>query len=89
MSMTTESPEATNAQDSLPVPTWTPRATDRCDRCTSRAYTRAKKDELELFFCAHHTRDYESSLITSGWELQIRLDILESEVHKQKTVSDD
>lgn len=70
------------------VSTWEPKATDRCDRCSSsRAYTRATKDGQDLFFCGHHTKLFETTLITSGWDLDIRLDILEEECRKYKAVS--
>lgn len=71
--------------------TWEPKATDRCDRCgeASRAYTRATLGELELMLCGHHTHSYETTLIASGWDLDIRLEILEEECRKYKSVSEE
>lgn len=70
---------------------WNPDATDRCDSCggSSRAYTEASKDGKVLYFCGHHTHQYEATLISSGWDLDIRLHILEDECAKYKAVSDD
>lgn len=73
----------------IPTSTWEPKATDRCDRCgqASRAYTRATLGDLELMLCGHHTHQYETTLIASGWNMDIRLEILEEECRKYKTVS--
>lgn len=70
---------------------WIPKATDRCDRCgeASRAYSRATLGEMELMLCGHHTHQYETTLIASGWDLDIRLDILEEECRKYKSVSNE
>jgi hypothetical protein len=36
---------------------------DRCDRCGARAYVRVLlPNALDLLFCAHHNRQYASSL---------------------------
>ncbi len=46
------------AAPSAPLTAW-----DRCDRCGAQAYIRVVlPDKLELVFCAHHGRKYESSL---------------------------
>jgi hypothetical protein len=38
-------------------------AVDRCDRCGARAYVRVLlPNDLELLFCAHHSRQYASAL---------------------------
>jgi hypothetical protein len=38
-------------------------AMDRCDRCGAQAYVRALlPNDLELLFCAHHSRQYSSAL---------------------------
>ncbi len=38
-------------------------ATDRCDRCGAQAYVRVTMvSGSELFFCAHHAREYEPKL---------------------------
>lgn len=45
--------------------TMTPELTtaDRCDRCGSQAYVRARLvDGLELHFCAHHGREHLDKL---------------------------
>ena len=39
------------------------KATDRCDRCGARATSRATlSNGLDLLFCGHHAREYESAL---------------------------
>lgn len=43
-------------------------AFDRCDRCGHQALALARKPGFsDLLFCAHHHRDHEDALITSGW----------------------
>ncbi|MFV0459880.1 MAG: hypothetical protein ACK5MT_14040 [Actinomycetales bacterium] len=38
-------------------------AADRCDRCGAQAYVRVVLSSgLELLFCAHHGREYDSRL---------------------------
>jgi len=38
-------------------------AIDRCDRCGAQAYVRVTMSSgSELFFCAHHAREYEPRL---------------------------
>jgi len=38
-------------------------AVDRCDRCGARAYVRVLlPSDLELLFCAHHSRQHASAL---------------------------
>lgn len=38
-------------------------ATDRCDACQARAYFRVTLPTFkQLFFCAHHGRQYEEKL---------------------------
>ena len=38
-------------------------AMDRCDRCGAQAYVRALlPKDLELLFCAHHSRQHSSAL---------------------------
>lgn len=38
-------------------------ATDRCDRCGAQAYVRVTMNSgSELFFCAHHAREYDARL---------------------------
>jgi hypothetical protein len=38
-------------------------ATDRCDRCGAQAYVRVTMGSgSELFFCAHHAREYDTKL---------------------------
>lgn len=41
--------------------------TDRCDRCGAEAKARFVKDELELFFCGHHGREYGLKLVQSNF----------------------
>lgn len=70
---------------------WNPDARDRCDRCgeSSRAYVRATKEAAELYFCRHHYNDHQAQLITQGFEIEDRTDILDDECAKYKAVSDD
>lgn len=44
-------------------------AADRCDRCGSRAYVRATLATGDLYFCGHHGRKYEVSILplTLSW----------------------
>jgi hypothetical protein len=45
-------------------------ATDRCDRCGTRAYVRVVLPSyLELLFCAHHNRQYASALAKIAVEI--------------------
>lgn len=44
-------------------------ATMRCDRCIARAHTLAKKDNMELLFCPHHSREFRQPLFDDGWEI--------------------
>lgn len=48
-------------------------ALDQCDNkgCPSRAVTIAymDMDDLELFFCGHHTRQHEPALVGQGFSL--------------------
>lgn len=47
-------------------------AHDRCDRCGSRAYLRARLgNHLELMFCAHHGHEHLGKL------LELTTDILD------------
>jgi hypothetical protein len=46
-------------------------AMDRCDRCGAQAYVRVLlPSRLELLFCAHHNRQYATSL--TGIAVEIR-----------------
>lgn len=74
----------TATTESAPKSTWRPNAMDRCDRCNgeSRAYTKAEKDGLQLFLCAHHTREFDEILMSLGWDLDVRIDVLDEEVKK-------
>lgn len=44
---------------------------DRCDACgpTSQAFVIAGKDDKVLFFCGHHGRKFEASLIAQGFDV--------------------
>ena len=45
-------------------------AADRCDRCGARAYVRVLLPNfLELLFCAHHNRQYASTLTRIAVEI--------------------
>ena len=45
-------------------------AADRCDRCGARAYVRVLLPTfLELVFCAHHNRQYASTLTKIAVEI--------------------
>lgn len=45
-------------------------AADRCDRCSARAYVRVLLPNfLELLFCAHHNRQYASTLTKIAIEI--------------------
>lgn len=45
-------------------------AADRCDRCGARAYVRVLLPTcLELLFCAHHNRQYASTLTKIAVEI--------------------
>lgn len=44
-------------------------AHDRCDRCIARAYTLARRDNLELMFCPHHSKKVRQNLFDDGWEI--------------------
>ena len=45
-------------------------AMDRCDRCGAQAYVRALLPSgLELLFCAHHNRQYASTLTKIAVEI--------------------
>lgn len=35
-----------------------------------QAYYRATKDDMELFFCAHHFGKHEDRLMTGGWKVE-------------------
>jgi hypothetical protein len=52
-------------------------ATDRCDRCGARAYVRVLlPNDLELLFCAHHSRQYASALTKIAVEIRDETDQL-------------
>lgn len=53
------------------------------------AYVRATKAASELYFCRHHYNDHQAQLITQGFEIEDRTDILDDECAKYKAVSDD
>lgn len=44
-------------------------ALDRCDSCGAQAYVGATVNGIELLFCAHHGRKYESKLraVATTW----------------------
>jgi hypothetical protein len=45
-------------------------AADRCDRCGARAYVRVLLPSLlELLFCAHHNRQFASTLTKIAIEI--------------------
>jgi hypothetical protein len=51
---------------------------DRCDRCGAQAYVRVRlPDDLDLLFCAHHGRKYQSALRPTALEWQDESDRLE------------
>lgn len=67
-----------------------PNGTTQCDRCgSSRAYVRFIKEDLDLLACGHHASQWELALISSGWSMQDRRDVLEEEVRKYNTVNPD
>jgi hypothetical protein len=52
-------------------------ATDRCDRCGTRAYVRVVlPSALELLFCAHHHRQYAPALTEIAVEIRDETDRL-------------
>ena len=51
-------------------------ATDRCDRCGSRAYLVAMKGKFELMFCAHHGTEFVTGLKSDGWDIHDERDVL-------------
>ncbi len=51
-------------------------ATDRCDRCGARAYVRVLLPSPELLFCAHHNRQYASTLTKIAVEIRDETDRL-------------
>jgi len=57
---------------------------DRCDRCGSEAYFMAIKEDLHpLLFCVHHGREYQTKLISTGFEIldeSARIEAKESRV---------
>lgn len=61
----------------------------RCDACGAQAYVRVEKDNKDLIFCVHHSRQFEATFITGGWTIDDQSSILEEEVRKYNTVSDD
>ena len=43
---------------------------DRCDRCVAQAFYRAVFANGDLFFCAHHGREYSTRLAEVALEVQ-------------------
>jgi hypothetical protein len=44
---------------------------DRCDGCSQRAYSLARKPDqpAELLFCIHHMKLSMNNLLDEGWEI--------------------
>lgn len=42
---------------------------DRCDRCTAKAFTVFIKNGMPLYFCNHHTVSFWNGLHESGFDL--------------------
>ncbi len=61
----------------------------RCDACGAQAYVRVEKDEKDLIFCVHHSRQFEATFITGGWKIDDQSSILEEECRKFSQPSDD
>ena len=56
--------------DGTQLPAGTLTAMDLCDRCGARAYVRVLLPNcLELLFCAHHNRQYASTLTKIAVEI--------------------
>ncbi len=52
-------------------------AIDRCDRCGAQAYVRVTMESgSQLFFCAHHAREYEPRLRELSASIQDETDRL-------------
>ncbi|MGH3319317.1 MAG: DUF7455 domain-containing protein [Streptosporangiaceae bacterium] len=59
------------------TPTTPLKAADRCDRCGAKAYVRAVLPSGgELYFCAHHGREYADALRESAVEIHDESDKL-------------
>lgn len=43
--------------------------TELCDRCGAPSKTRFVKNDSELFFCGHHTREFRMGLVAAGFEV--------------------
>ena len=41
-------------------------ALDRCDRCVGQAYIAYRKNDLELLFCLHHSKQHNLALEVEG-----------------------
>ena len=49
--------------------------TDRCDRCSARAYHVARKPGMELWLCNHHHREHVEKLLESYWLIESHVDL--------------
>ena len=61
-----------------------------CDGCgSSKAYVRFYKGDTDFLFCAHHTNRHELALISLGYQMTDRRDILDAEIKAYNTVNPD
>jgi len=73
--MTTANASATLTQEELPEllkePIVTTAENETCDKCgiAVRAAFTASKGKQNLYFCAHHVREYESKLKSTGFTI--------------------
>lgn len=63
----------------------------RCDACgpSSQAYVRFVDDSGVFNMCGHHATKHELALVSLGYFMQDRRDVLERDTHAYKTVSPD
>lgn len=61
-----------------------------CDGCgSSRAYVRFYKEESEFLMCGHHANKHELVLVSMGYGVHDRRDVLKAEVEAYKSVKPD
>lgn len=71
---------------------FSPSGLTRCDGCSNgcaKAYVRFNKGDSEFLFCSHHANKHELVLVSMGYIMTDRRDILEAEIKAYKKVSDD
>lgn len=71
---------------------FTPTGLTRCDGCSngcSKAYVRFTKQDSEFLFCSHHANKHELILVSMGYMMTDRRDVLQAEVTAYKTVKSD